>query len=49
MRTFWAKRAKVPLLDQYNDAIKQSTDVITVLNMLTAGWGILGMLEVFGL
>lgn len=49
MQNFWATKAKVPFLEQYNDAIKQSTDVLTFLNVAGALWGVLGTLKLLGL
>lgn len=49
MQNFWATKAKVPLLEQYNAAIKQSTDVFTFLNLVGALWGLLGCMKLLGL
>lgn len=49
MQSFWATKAKVPLLDQYNAAIKQSMDVMTLLYLLTAGWGAMTLFKIVGL
>lgn len=49
MENFWATKAKVPLLEQYNAAIKQSTDVFTFLNLIGALWAVLGLLKLLGL
>lgn len=49
MEKFWATKASVPLLDQYNAAIQQSMDVIGLLDVLSAGWAIMALLKLFGL
>ncbi len=48
MRSFWADKAKVPLMDEYNEAITNTATVIDLLNVLAAGWGVMGLLRVFG-
>ncbi|CAN8102017.1 unnamed protein product [Discula destructiva] len=49
MQNFWSSKSQVPMLDQYNAAIKQSMDFITLLDMLSAGWGLVALLRMFGL
>lgn len=49
MHNFWATKARVPLVDQYNAAISQSMDVIGLLDVLSVGWGIMAALKLFGL
>lgn len=45
MHDFWATKAKMPMLDQYNDAVSQSMDVIGFLDVLSMGWGIMAALK----
>lgn len=45
MYNFWATKAKVPLVDQYNAAISQSMDVIGFLDLLSAGWASMAVLK----
>ncbi|ROW00421.1 hypothetical protein VPNG_07933 [Cytospora leucostoma] len=47
MHKFWASKAKVPLVDQYNAAISQSMEVIGLLDLLSIGWGVIAALKVF--
>lgn len=45
MHGFWATKAKMPMLDQYNEAVSQSMDVIGFLDVLSVGWGIMAFLK----
>lgn len=38
MRSFWDSKAKIPLLDEYNEAISDTQTVIDMLNWVGAGW-----------
>lgn len=38
MRSFWDSKAKIPLLDEYNEAISDTKTVIDMLNWMAAGW-----------
>lgn len=49
MESFWATKASVPLLDQYNAAIKQSMEIIGLLDVLSVGWGMMTVLKLVGL
>lgn len=49
MENFWATKASVPLLDQYNAAIKQSMEIVGLLDVLSVGWGMMALLKLFGL
>lgn len=49
MYNFWATKAKVPLVDQYNAAISQSMDVIGFLDLLSAGWAAVAVLKALSL
>ncbi|KAF3767246.1 hypothetical protein M406DRAFT_254750 [Cryphonectria parasitica EP155] len=49
MQDFWATKAKMPMLDQYNAAISQSMDVIGFLDVLSVGWGIMAVLKLLRL
>lgn len=49
MHDFWATKAKVPLVDQYNAAISQSMDVIGLLDVLSVGWAMVAALKALSL
>ncbi|KAL1847539.1 hypothetical protein Daus18300_013908 [Diaporthe australafricana] len=49
MHDFWATKAKVPLVDQYNAAISQSMDVIGFLDVLSVGWAVVAALKALSL
>lgn len=49
MHSFWADKAKMPMLEQYNAAISLSMDVIGLVDALSVGWGIMAVLKLFGL
>ncbi|KAG6355789.1 hypothetical protein INS49_003755 [Diaporthe citri] len=49
MHNFWATKAKVPLVDQYNAAISQSMDVIGFLDLLSVGWAAVAVLKALSL
>lgn len=49
MHSFWADKAKMPMLDQYNAAISLSMDVIGLVDVLSVGWGIMAVLKLLGL
>lgn len=49
MHDFWATKAKMPLLDQYNAAVSQSMEVIGFLEALSVGWAIVAVLKLLGL
>ncbi len=38
MRSFWDSKAKIPLLDEYNEAISDTKTVIDILYWIDAGW-----------
>lgn len=35
----------MPMLEQYNDAVSQSMEVIGFLDVLSAGWGLMAVLK----
>jgi hypothetical protein len=49
MYNFWATKAKVPLVDQYNAAISHSMDIIGFLDLLSAGWASMAVLKAVSL
>lgn len=49
MHDFWATKAKVPLVDEYNAAISQSMDVIGLLDVLSVGWAAVAVLKAISL
>jgi hypothetical protein len=48
MDSFWAGKAKVPMMDDYNDAISANLTVIHHLNYLALGWLLMGVLRLVG-
>lgn len=45
MLDFWATEARVPMLDQYNEAVAPNRVVIAHLGLLSAQWGIMAVLK----
>jgi hypothetical protein len=45
MRSFWDSKAKIPLLDDYNEAISDSKTVIAILAWIGAGWTTIAVLK----
>lgn len=41
MANFWDKKAKVPLLQGFNDAIRSTQDILGVLKLLEYSWVLL--------
>ncbi|KAK3368714.1 hypothetical protein B0H63DRAFT_489011 [Podospora didyma] len=48
IKSFWADKRKVPLLDDYNEAISHTQNVMGLADVLAVGWGVLAVLKVFG-
>ncbi|KAM0325926.1 hypothetical protein ACHAQA_007231 [Verticillium albo-atrum] len=48
MRSYWNNKAKIPLLEEYNRAIEDSTQVAKALDALVLGWLVLTPLKLFG-
>ncbi len=48
MRSFWDKKAKIPLLDEYNAAISDTVSVIGLLDVLALGWVVVAVLKLIG-
>ncbi|KAK1828765.1 hypothetical protein QBC39DRAFT_358270 [Podospora conica] len=48
VRQFWAKEAKVPMMDDYNDAISAMMATTQLSQGLAAGWGAMAVLKLFG-
>jgi len=48
MRGFWGKKAKIPMLDEYNAAISDTVSVMGYLNVLAFGWGVIAGLKLVG-
>jgi len=49
LRSFWAKERKVPLLDDYNDAISDMVIVMDSCATLGGCWAVLALLKLFGI
>ena len=45
MRSFWADKGKVPMMDEYNDAISDTVNVIGMSDVLAMGWGLMAVLK----
>jgi hypothetical protein len=48
MDSFWADKAKVPLMDEYNAAISESHSVISLIKLSGVLWAAMGVLRLFG-
>ncbi|KAJ9142993.1 hypothetical protein NKR23_g6891 [Pleurostoma richardsiae] len=48
MRSFWVDKAKLPMMDEYNEAISDSINVSGLLDVLTVGWGAVALLKLVG-
>jgi hypothetical protein len=49
LRSFWAKERKVPLMDEYNEAISHSMTVMGLSDVLGYLWGVGAVLMLLGL
>jgi hypothetical protein len=49
MQGFWGSKAKIPLVDEYNEAISDNTTVIWLSDFLAVGWFVIGLFKVVGL
>ncbi|CRK43792.1 hypothetical protein HYQ45_002387 [Verticillium longisporum] len=48
MRSYWNNKAKIPMLEEYNRAIEDSTQVAKALDVLVLGWLVVAPLKLFG-
>ncbi|KAK0639856.1 hypothetical protein B0T16DRAFT_463494 [Cercophora newfieldiana] len=48
LRSFWAKERKVPLMDEYNEAISHSLEVMALSDALAYLWGVETLLSIVG-
>ncbi|KAM9884810.1 hypothetical protein VDGL01_00995 [Verticillium dahliae] len=48
MRSYWNNKAKIPMLEEYNRAIEDSTQVSKALDVLVLGWLVVAPLKLFG-
>ena len=48
VRKFWVKEVKVPMMDDYNDAISDMMATTQWCKVLAAGWGGMAALKLFG-
>lgn len=48
MQSFWADKAKIPLMKDYNAAISDTVTVMNLMDVLAGGWVIFGVAKVFG-
>jgi hypothetical protein len=49
MHNFWNDKAKIPLMDDYNEAISHTVNVIGLSDVLAVGWGVLCVMKLIGL
>jgi hypothetical protein len=49
MRSFWSNKAKIPMVEDYNRAIEDTTQVTKALDGLVLGWLVLAPLKLFGI
>ena len=45
MGSFWKNRAKIPLADEYNDAITENLRIKALSDALAAAWGVMAALQ----
>ncbi|KAK3322796.1 hypothetical protein B0H66DRAFT_214895 [Apodospora peruviana] len=45
MKSFWADKRKIPLMDDYNDAVSDTVKVMGLSDALAVGWGLLAVLR----
>ena len=45
MRSFWDSKAKIPLLDEYNEAISDTQAVIGTMDWLVTGWSLVAFVK----
>ena len=48
VKAFWAGERKVPLMDDYNDAISEMMATTGLSNVLAVGWGAMAVMKLFG-
>ncbi|KAK3934169.1 hypothetical protein QBC46DRAFT_300286 [Diplogelasinospora grovesii] len=48
MKSFWGDKNKIPLMDDYNDAISDTVKVHDLSDALAVGWGAMAVLRLFG-
>ena len=48
MQNFWQNKAKVPLMDEYNSAITDTLNVISLSTVVAIGWGFVAVLKLTG-
>ncbi len=48
MRSVWDRKAKIPLLDDYNAAVSDTVSVIGLLDVLAVGWAVVAVLKLLG-
>lgn len=49
MQSFWHSKVKIPLLDEYNEAISDTAHVISGLKLAAWTWGLLALTRTLGL
>ena len=49
MSRFWADKTKIPMMNEYNEALSETFDVMSLLDTLFVGWGVVATLKLFGL
>ncbi|KAK3331799.1 hypothetical protein B0T19DRAFT_86797 [Cercophora scortea] len=49
MRDFWADKHKIPLMDEYNDAVSHTVHVMGLSGVLGMGWGVMAAIKTWEL
>ena len=49
MQSFWGDKGKVPMLDDYNNAISDTINVIGLSDVIAVGWGVMAVLKLVAL
>jgi hypothetical protein len=49
MHNFWADKAKIPLMDEYNEAISNCQNVVGLSDVLSVCWGLVAAFKTIGL
>jgi hypothetical protein len=49
MHNFWADKIKIPMMDDYNEAISNSSNVVSLSDVLSVCWGLVAAFKTIGL
>ncbi len=45
MHSFWADKGKIPMMDDYNNAISETVEVMGLSDVLAVGWTCMAILK----